>query len=409
MHFPHLAATFLHSYFAAIACMPDFESCSTQLDAVLLCTAPQIGNRLAITLGPMLFTVTGKMAQTLNLMLRFPQWLMSLAAFKSQQIMLASTMTKIFAVFIVGIPLCLIGGVLYSWTSGKGVVSGFINAYGALYKIPGERSSMATRSACSGFDAHAEMGVISAGVAIALSDARCMLDAASAREQAKLSNIHGAQQHLQVNPAMNAGFRWHLCTSARLKCVTVIGEVNQWTSHLMNIMWLFGTFTFAIVLGVVTEDIVAHVVLRLQNIRSGNYPVITANHTLILNWNSQTVALLRQIAINKLERSADTYDGYACDRAACLPLPPAAHGNAAAVSTSVIHYGHGTAVWAMPVSFRLLAFHLGRLLQDEAACCIVRKPMSVSPFLAALLCCVVLAELGLAASTHTYNLRAAFP
>lgn len=85
----------------------------------------------------MLFTVTGKMAQTLNLMLRFPQWLMSLAAFKSQQIMLASTMTKIFAVFIVGIPLCLVGGVLYSWTSGKGLVNGFINAYGALYKIPG--------------------------------------------------------------------------------------------------------------------------------------------------------------------------------------------------------------------------------------------------------------------------------
>lgn len=51
--------------------------------------------------------------------------------------------------------------------------------------------------------------------------------------------------------------------------------------------------------------------MRLQNIRSGNYPVITANHTLILNWNSQTVPLLRQIAINKLERSADTYDGYA--------------------------------------------------------------------------------------------------
>lgn len=44
--------------------------------------------------------------------------------------------------------------------------------------------------------------------------------------------------------------------------VTVIGEINQLTSHLMNIMWLFGTFTFAIVLGVVTEDIVATVVVR---------------------------------------------------------------------------------------------------------------------------------------------------
>ena len=34
------------------------------------------------------------------------------------------------------------------------------------------------------------------------------------------------------------------------------------TSHLMNVLWLFGTFTFAIVLGVVTEDIVATVVVR---------------------------------------------------------------------------------------------------------------------------------------------------
>ncbi|KAK9797373.1 hypothetical protein WJX73_006662 [Symbiochloris irregularis] len=110
------------------------------------------------------------------------------------------------------------------FTSGKGLIDGFVNAYGALYKIPG---------------------------------------------------------------------------------VTVIGEVNQLTSHLMNIMWLFGTFTFAIVLGVVTEDIVATVV----NIRSGNYPVVAQNHTLVLNWNSQTVPLLRQIAINKVERANRTYDG----------------------------------------------------------------------------------------------------
>ena len=46
-----------------------------------------------------------------------------------------------------------------------------------------------------------------------------------------------------------------------------------------------------------------------QNIRSGNYPVVTTNHTLILNWNSQTVPLLRQIAVNKVERGNETYDG----------------------------------------------------------------------------------------------------
>lgn len=54
----------------------------------------------------------------------------------------------------------------------------------------------------------------------------------------------------------------------------------------------------------------AHASMRcLQNIRSGNYPVIATNHTLVLNWNSQTVPLLRQIAINKVERNNATYDG----------------------------------------------------------------------------------------------------
>ena len=41
------------------------------------------------------------------------------------------------AVFAVGIPLCVVGGLLYAWTSGKGIIDGCINAYGALYKIPG--------------------------------------------------------------------------------------------------------------------------------------------------------------------------------------------------------------------------------------------------------------------------------
>ena len=41
-----------------------------------------------------------------------------------------------------GLPLCALGGVLYSWASGKTVVDGVINAYGALYKIPGARLGM---------------------------------------------------------------------------------------------------------------------------------------------------------------------------------------------------------------------------------------------------------------------------
>ena len=40
-----------------------------------------------------------------------------------------------------------------------------------------------------------------------------------------------------------------------------------------------------------------------------NYQVVAANHTLVLNWNAQTVPLLRQIAINRSERGEGTYSG----------------------------------------------------------------------------------------------------
>ena len=47
----------------------------------------------------------------------------------------------------------------------------------------------------------------------------------------------------------------------------------------------------------------------MQAIRKGNYPVVAQNHTLILNWNAQTVPLLRQIAISKLEQGHGVYEG----------------------------------------------------------------------------------------------------
>lgn len=39
----------------------------------------------------------------------------------------------------------------------------------------------------------------------------------------------------------------------------VLGEVNWATTFLMNFIWLLGTFTFAVVLGTITEDIVNYV------------------------------------------------------------------------------------------------------------------------------------------------------
>ena len=42
---------------------------------------------------------------------------------------------------------------------------------------------------------------------------------------------------------------------------------------------------------------------------SGNHPVVATNHTLILNWNRETVPLLRQIALAKAERGHSAFNG----------------------------------------------------------------------------------------------------
>ena len=93
--------------------------------------------QLRASLGPAVVTIGGRLGRILIQMLRFPVHLLNLASFKAQQIMLASTGTKLVAVFAAGIPLCFLGGLIYAWTSGKSIIDGFVNAYGALYKIPG--------------------------------------------------------------------------------------------------------------------------------------------------------------------------------------------------------------------------------------------------------------------------------
>lgn len=44
---------------------------------------------------------------------------------------------------------------------------------------------------------------------------------------------------------------------------------------------------------------------------SGNHPVVASNHTVILNWNRETIPLLRQIAICQLERGTEAFQGCA--------------------------------------------------------------------------------------------------
>lgn len=48
----------------------------------------------------------------------------------------------------------------------------------------------------------------------------------------------------------------------------------------------------AYVIGIVSDEIK----VGIKSARNGNYPVRCAGHVLLLNWNSQTTAILRQIA-----------------------------------------------------------------------------------------------------------------
>ncbi|KIY93258.1 hypothetical protein MNEG_14704 [Monoraphidium neglectum] len=59
-----------------------------------------------------------------------------------------------------------------------------------------------------------------------------------------------------------------------------------------NVVFLVGVFTFAVMLGIVSDEIKQ----GFRNARNGNYPVRTSGHVLLLNWNSQSPAILRQIA-----------------------------------------------------------------------------------------------------------------
>lgn len=87
--------------------------------------------------------------------------------------------------------------------------------------------------------------------------------------------------------------------------VVVLGQGNIPRQIFTNMLWLVGTYLFAAVLGVITGDIME----RIEAVMSGNNPVVAVNHTVILNWNRETIPLLRQISISRMERDSDVFAG----------------------------------------------------------------------------------------------------
>ncbi|GAB4818940.1 hypothetical protein N2152v2_005986 [Parachlorella kessleri] len=77
----------------------------------------------------------------------------------------------------------------------------------------------------------------------------------------------------------------------RVPGAKVTEEKSLAAGVLMNAFFLAGVFSFAVLIGIVSEEIK----LQLKGVRIGNYPVVTADHTLVLNWNRQSTSLLRKM------------------------------------------------------------------------------------------------------------------
>jgi hypothetical protein len=64
-----------------------------------------------------------------------------------------------------------------------------------------------------------------------------------------------------------------------------------------------GMFVFAIIIGIISDEIAS----KVEEVKTGNSKVVETDHTVVVNWNSQLIPLLKQMAVAKAER-AGTFD-----------------------------------------------------------------------------------------------------
>eukprot|EP00803_Ostreobium_quekettii_P010129 evm.model.scf_531.3 EVM.evm.TU.scf_531.3 scf_531:13935-21183(-) len=102
---------------------------------------------------------------------------------------------------------------------------------------------------------------------------------------------------------------WHL---AFFRAYLLMGDVpggdaaaeeSNGATIIANIIFLYGLLTFAVVLGVVCDDISTFV----TNVRNGNTDVVEEGHTVVLNVNRQLPSVLRQMSHAKHERRSGTF------------------------------------------------------------------------------------------------------
>lgn len=88
----------------------------------------------------------------------------------------------------------------------------------------------------------------------------------------------------------------------RVPGIGLAKESSRAAYIVANMVFFVGMFSFAVLLGIISDEIKTNI----KNVRSGNYAVRQANHLLLINWNAQTLSVLRQIAIAQ-QTSQDSF------------------------------------------------------------------------------------------------------
>mmetsp|Transcript_28169 Transcript_28169/g.61818 ORF Transcript_28169/g.61818 Transcript_28169/m.61818 type:complete len:801 (+) Transcript_28169:46-2448(+) len=103
----------------------------------------------------------------------------------------------------------------------------------------------------------------------------------------------GLAYHLITGSPLKDSFIKFYALINRLPGMAVLNEKSLPAALLVNFVFYLGLFTFAIFLGVVTDEVKT----TLKSVKNGKYPVRQVGHTVILHWNEHTPALLRQMAL----------------------------------------------------------------------------------------------------------------
>ncbi|KAF8072886.1 Utp11 [Scenedesmus sp. PABB004] len=107
----------------------------------------------------------------------------------------------------------------------------------------------------------------------------------------------------------------------RVPGIGIAKESNAAAYAVANAAFLVGLFSFAAILGIVSDEIKQ----GIRSSRSGNYTLRTSGHILLLNWTSTSCALIRQIASAYSVRAPRAPEAPGAAPRRARPRPPEQH------------------------------------------------------------------------------------